>query len=68
MRRIPLTVKAGIEKKKLSAMCACVCSFADVPNTKRSVKRLVRNGLRHQAGTEIQFFICLTVLNGFQIS
>lgn len=49
-------------------MCACVCSFADVPNTKHSVKRLVRNGLRHQAGTEIQFFICLTLLNGFEIS
>lgn len=68
MRRKPLTVKVGKEKKKLSAMCARVCSFADVPNTKHSVKGIVRNGLRHQAGTEIQFFICLTVLNGFEIS
>lgn len=63
-----LNCESRNRKKKLSAMCACVCSFADVPNTKRSVKRLVRNGLRHQAGTEIQFFICLTVLNGFEIS
>lgn len=53
---------------QLSAMCARVCSFADVPSTKHSVKHLVRNGLRHQAATEIQFFICLTVLNGFEIS
>lgn len=68
MRRKPSTVKAVKEKKKLSAMCACVCSFADVLNTKHSVKRLVRNGLRLQTGTEIQFFICLTVLNGFEIS
>lgn len=68
MRRKPLTVKVGKEKKKLSATCACVCSFADVPNIKHSVKYLVRNGLKHQAGSEIQFFICLTVLNGFEIS
>jgi len=68
VRRKPLTVKVGKEKKKLSAMRACVCSFADVPNTKYSVKCLVRNGLRHQTGTEIQFFICLTVLTGFEIS
>lgn len=49
-------------------MCACVCSFADVPNTKHSVKRLVQNGLRHQAGKETLFFNCLTRLNGFEIS
>lgn len=63
-----LNCESGKRKKKLSAMCACVCSFADVPNAKHSVKHLVRNGLRHQAGTEIQFFICLTVLNGSEIS
>lgn len=63
-----LNCESRKRRKKLSAMYACVCSFVDVPNTKHSVKRLVRNGLRHQAGTEIQFFICLTVLNGFEIS
>lgn len=56
MRRKPLTVKVGKEKKKLSAMCVCVYSFADLPNTKHSVKLIARNGLRSLSRIEIHFF------------
>lgn len=80
MRRKPLTVKVGKEKKKLSEMCACMYSFADVLNTKHSVKHIARNVcikmsvkflLRSLSGIEIFFFfflICLTVLSGCEIS